>query len=156
MNKLVTLYNKYQEIILYLFFGGLTTIVCWGTYSLFAILFKKYDYEVDLIVVKMSLVVIVANALSWLFAFLFAFVTNKMWVFKSKSLSKDVLIPEFVKFFSSRFVTGFFEIIAVPLLVSMGVDQKIFNIDGMLAKIIVSVVVVVLNYVLSKLFVFKK
>jgi putative flippase GtrA len=102
------------------------------------------------------MVVLLSNILSWVCAFLFAFITNKLWVFGSKSWKPAVCLPELGKFFSARALTGVLEIIAVPLLVSLGLNQTVLGVEGMVAKVIVSVVVVVLNYIFSKLFVFKK
>lgn len=155
MEKITALIKKYQEIISYLFWGGMTTIVSWGSYSLFAVLFKNQISMIELFGMEMSIVVLVSNILSWVCAFLFAFVTNKLWVFKSKSWKAEVCLPEFGKFFSARALTGVMEIVLVPLMVSLGLDQTIFGIEGMVAKVIVSVAVVILNYVFSKLFIFK-
>ena len=143
-NKLCKLYHTYQEAIDYLFWGGMTTVVSWGSYSLFVLLLQGLDS-----------VVFWANVLSWVCAVLFAFITNKLWVFQSKSWAADILFPELTKFLSSRVATGVFELIAVPSLVSIGLNQTILGIDGMVSKVLVSVVVVILNYILSKLFVFK-
>ena len=140
IQKACKLYHTYKEAIDYLFWGGMTTVVSWGTYSLFVLLGASIFW---------------GNALSWVCAVLFAFVTNKLWVFQSKSWEGSVLFPELVKFLSSRVATGFFEMIAVPALVAIGLNQTIFGIDGMVSKVLVSVVVVILNYILSKLFVFK-
>jgi putative flippase GtrA len=148
--------RKYRELISYLFWGVMTTIMSWGSYSIFAILFKNQVHQFSLFGIQMSVVVLLSNILSWICAFLFAFVTNKMWVFESKSWKPEVCLPEFGKFFSARALTGALEIIAVPLLVAAGLNQTIFGVEGMAAKVIVSVVVVVLNYIFSKLFIFKK
>lgn len=144
INKLCKLYHAYQEAIDYLFWGGMTTVVSWGSYSLFVLLLQGLDS-----------VVFWANVLSWVCAVLFAFITNKLWVFQSKSWAADILFPELTKFLSSRIATGVFEMIAVPALVAIGLNQTIFGIDGMVSKVLVSVAVVILNYILSKLFVFK-
>ena len=135
------IYHAYKEAIDYLFWGGMTTVVSWGTYSLFVLLGASIFW---------------GNALSWVCAVAFAFVTNKLWVFRSKSWEGSVLFPELSKFLSSRVATGIFEMIAVPALVLIGLNQTIFGIDGMVSKVLVSVAVVILNYILSKLFVFKK
>jgi putative flippase GtrA len=156
MERILELLKKYRELISYLFWGVMTTIISWGSYSIFALLFKRQIHEVSLFGVQMSVVVLVSNILSWVCAFLFAFVTNKLWVFESKSWKPAVCIPEFGKFFSARALTGVLEIIAVPLLVTLGLNQTIFGVEGMVAKVIVSVAVVVLNYIFSKLFIFKK
>jgi putative flippase GtrA len=156
MKVIIELMKKYEEMISYLFWGVMTTIISWGTYSIFATIFKNQISVINLFGVQMSVVVLISNVLSWIFAFLFAFVSNKLWVFRSKSWKLDVCVPEFAKFFSARAVTGVLEIVSVPLLVSVGLNQEIFGVEGMVAKILVSVAVVVLNYVFSKLFIFKK
>ena len=142
--KIKNLFIKYKEIISYLFWGGMTTLVSWGSYSLFVYLLPESGYRVAL-----------ANTLSWIAAVLFAFVTNKMWVFGSKSWEPSLVVRELWKFVASRLVTGVIENVGVPLLVKIGLNQKLFGIDGLPAKIIISVVVVILNYIFSKLLVFK-
>lgn len=155
MRGIITFIKKYQEIIAYLFWGGMTTVVSWGSYSIFALLFREQESVINILGFKMSIVVLLSNVLSWICAFLFAFVTNKLWVFQSKSWKAEVFFPEFGKFFSARAFTGILEILAVPLLVSFGMSQTIFGIEGMAAKVLVSILVVLLNYVFSKLFIFK-
>ena len=141
MKKLMTLIKEKWELISYLFWGGCTTLVNWISYSICV----KY----------LGTPILAANAISWILAVIFAFVTNKWFVFHSKSWEPDVFLKELGLFFSARIVTGVFEIVAVPLLVRLGLDQAIFGVDGAVAKILVSVVVVILNYVFSKLFIFK-
>jgi len=145
VNKIIDLVRKHWEIISYLFWGGMTTLVSWGSYSIFVSILGDKEWNVA-----------VANVLSWICAVVFAYVTNKLWVFNSKSWNVKVILPELIKFLSARVVTGIFEIVSVPLLVELGLDQTILGIDGMVAKVLVSVVVVLLNYVFSKLFIFKK
>lgn len=156
MKQLIELLKKYREIISYLFWGVMTTIVSWGSYSLFAILFKSQTGSLNLFHMQMSVVVFIANILSWICAFSFAFITNKIWVFQSRSWAASVWVPEFGKFFSARVLTGMLEIAGVPLLAAAGLNQAILGIEGMAAKILVSVAVVILNYIFSKLFIFKK
>ncbi len=148
MKKLKGLFLKYKEIIMYLIFGVLTTLVSWGSYALFEIIFGT-------IIANSIVLSSVANVLSWICAVLFAFITNKLWVFESKSFKSDVIFKEMATFVGSRLATGVLEWVGVPLLMLIGLNQSIFGIEGMVAKVVVSVVVVILNYVLSKLFVFK-
>lgn len=138
---MMELYKKYREMISYAFWGAATTGVSWISYTLFA------GY------IDMSIAV--ANVLSWICAILFAFVVNKMWVFQSKKWCASVLVREFCLFISARLATGVIEIVMVPLLVNVGLNQSIFGVKGALSKILVSVVVILLNYVFSKFFVFK-
>ncbi|MDO4475323.1 MAG: GtrA family protein [Lachnospiraceae bacterium] len=135
-------YRKYQEAIDYLFWGVCTTVVSWGTYALF--------------VKAAGLSVGVGNVISWVCAASFAYVTNKLFVFKSRSWDMKLVLREVSSFMGSRVVTGVGEIVSVPLLVSIGLNQAIFGVKGFLAKVLVSVLVVIANYVLSKLFVFRQ
>ena len=157
------LFHKYKEIITYVFFGVLSTIVSWGSYIIFIKLFNSADLA------SKDARVFTANCLSWLCAVIFAFVTNKLWVFESKSWKPDIFLKELTSFFSSRIVTGIVEIIGVPVLSKLGTDDVCFAVlkrtplksvdflfsDGFYSKILISVVVIILNYIFSKLFVFK-
>lgn len=144
-----------REILTYILFGILTTIVGWGSYALFVNIFKMNVFW--------------ANALSWLLAIVFAFVVNKKWVFHSEERSFKGIVKELVTFFSTRLATGVLEITLVPLLEKLKFDQPFYSIlsaigfrqnilftSGLYSKIFVSVVVVILNYIFLKLFVFRK
>ncbi len=151
MAKIKELWNKYKEIIMYLIFGVLTTVVSWVTYAGFTMIIP--DFSIGSLT-KMNIVI--ANVLSWICAVLFAFVTNKLWVFESKSWKFSLVMKELWLFIVARLLTGVIEWVGVPLLVQLGLNQTIFGIEGMLSKILVSVIVVILNYVFSKLIVFRK
>lgn len=133
---------------MYLIFGVLTTVVSWGSYALFEILLGTF-------ITNTIVLSAVANVLSWIVAVLFAYITNKLWVFESKSFKGNVIFKELATFVGSRLATGVLEWVGVPLLMVIGLNQSILGIEGMVAKIVISVVVVILNYILSKLFVFK-
>ncbi len=140
INKIKKLYKKYEEIISYLFFGVLTTVVSFGTYIFFAnILFpQKTDLDIQ-----------IANILSWICAVAFAYITNRIWVFKSKTKGK-MQIKEIFNFVSARIAS---------LLVDMAmmyIMYSLMHINDTIAKIIVQFVVVAMNYILSKLIIFKK
>lgn len=130
------------EIIRYLVMGGLTTVVSWGTYALFAR--------------NLGMGITISNILSWICAVIFAYLTNKVWVFHSYSWKIGFVLREVALFFSARLATGVIEMAGVPLLVKAGLNQKLFGVKGMLAKVAVSVLVVILNYVFSKLIIFRK
>lgn len=143
------MFIKHKEIIMYLVFGVLTTVVSWGSYAVFESAFKKAIVDVNVLVA-------VANVLSWVTAVLFAYITNKLFVFESKSFKPTTLFKEIGLFVGSRLISGAVEWVGVPLLVWIGLNQTIFGVEGMVAKVLVSVIVVILNYILSKLIVFKK
>lgn len=132
-NKLFDLYKKYKEIINYLIFGGLTTLISIITYALFAKVFH-IDY-------------LISNVLSWIIAVLFAYITNKIFVFESKSKKN---IKEITSFFFFRVVSLIMEMVILYIFVDM------LHIDDLVTKIIAQIIVIVSNYVFSKLFIFKK
>ena len=142
MCKIKELFNKYKDIIIYLFFGGVTTGVNWVTYTICVSL--------------LNISINISNVIAWVMAVAVAFITNKLFVFNSKSFNFKILIKEISLFLSSRIFSGVIEILGVPFLIAIGLNQSIFGIDGMFAKIMISVIVVILNYVLSKLIVFRK
>ena len=156
------LWIKYKEIITYIIFGVLTTIVAWGSYTVFVHLFKGLIPNEDIRIA-------VSNVLSWIAGVAFAYVTNKLWVFESKSWAPKLVLKEVISFVASRGITGVIEIVFVPLLAKTGFDNIFYNIveklgltmkilftEGIYSKISLSIIVVILNYVFSKLFVFKK
>lgn len=148
MNKIFKLIKKYRELITYVIFGVLTTLVNWAVYTLLV----KFIFASAGDFVRLT----VSNAIAWVAGVLFAFITNKLWVFESKSFEAKILIKELVAFVSARAITGVLEIFAPQLLFKIGLNQAVFGIDGAVAKLIVSVAVVILNYVFSKLIVFRK
>ncbi len=140
MEKIKSLYKKYKEIINYLIIGVLTTVVSLVTFYIVRILFLTNDTQLD---------IQISNIISWFFAVLFAFITNKKYVFESKKKGKENL-AEMIKFYLSRIST---------LLIDMGVMWLLtapLNINDKISKILVQFIIVILNYVLSKIFVFKK
>ncbi len=130
------LWEKYGDIFLYLFFGGLTTVVSLSVYWACGHL--------------LGFNATVSNVISWIGAVAFAFVTNKPFVFKSHDWSWKVLGPELSKFLGCRIGSGVLE----TAVIFVTVDVLLWN--DMLMKIIMQVVVVILNYVGSKLLVFRK
>ncbi|MBQ7247775.1 MAG: GtrA family protein [Lachnospiraceae bacterium] len=134
--------NSHKEVIFYLFWGVVTTIINWITYSVCVSFFRTS--------------ISTANIIAWVLAILVAYVSNKIWVFKNRSWAPATVVREFGVFLSARVFTGIIEVVGVPALVHFGLDQEIMGIKGAVSKVIVSVVVVILNYVFSKLFVFKK
>ena len=147
MQRIKGLFIKYKEIISYVFFGGLTTVVSFASYAIFTKIIRTQNEIAG---------VAVANVLSWVCAVIFAFVTNKLWVFESKESGIKTVLSELCKFTASRLFTGVIEWFGVPFLVYIGLNQTILGIEGMLSKVTVSVIVVILNYIFSKLFVFTK
>ena len=136
IEKLLNLYkgldSKTKEILNYLVVGFLTTVVSILSYNLFRLFIENYT---------------VCTILSWIVSVLFAYVTNRKYVFKSNE--KNIL-KEFVSFTTARILSLIFEIIAMYVFV------EFIMLDDRISKIIVQFVIVILNYIFSKLFVFKK
>ncbi len=143
MKKIQELLKEYKEIIMYLIFGVGTTAVNWIIYTMIVVLGKERSLTV-------------ANVIAWIGAVAFAYITNKLWVFESKSWNPKVVWKELGMFLGARIFSGVFEIGLFPVLVWLGMNQSIFGIEGMLAKIVIGVAVIILNYIFSKLLVFKK
>ena len=136
MQKIKALLAKYWEVITYLIFGDLTTVV---------------NYLVYLPVYNLlGLSAALSNAIAWVVAVAFAYVTNKPFVFKSHDWSSKTVIPELTKFVGCRVASG----AAETLVLLVAVD--ILHWNGNLWKLLTSVLVVILNYIGSKLVVFKK
>lgn len=137
--SLMELYRKYEEIILYLIFGVLTTIVNWCTYAL---------------LVSCGLEINLSNIISWIVGVSFAFVVNKWFVFKSRILVPIVVLRELGSFFAARIVTGVIAIVLFPIVYALGMDQTMFGVDGFVAKIFTTVIEIILNWLFSKFLIF--
>lgn len=132
------LYNKYQEIIKYLIFGVLTTIISLLTYYLlvFTILNPNKPLQLQ-----------IANIISWITCVTFAYVTNRKYVFNSKN--KNIL-KEITKFYSSRITTLLIDMLIMFIFVTT------LHFNDKIIKLIVQVIITILNYILSKILVFTK
>lgn len=130
------MYKKYKQQINYLIFGGLTTLINIVTYIFF------YDI--------LAFSNLFSNIMAWIFSVLFAYVTNKLWVFESKTNGFSALLKELSSFVGCRLATGVLDIV----IMYVGVD--ILLLSGTLMKLFSNVIVIILNYVLSKILIFSK
>lgn len=138
MNKIIELYKKHKEIINYILVGGMTTVVSMAIFygSTWTFLDGNDAFQLQ-----------VANVISWIGAVVFAYVTNRIFVFESKN---PKILKEMATFVSSRVLT---------LLLDMGtmwLFSTALNINYIISKIFAMVLVTVGNYVISKVLVFKK
>ncbi len=136
MESIKKLVVKYREILSYLFFGGLTTVVNYVVYL------PCYNW--------LGLSASVSNVIAWVVAVAFAYLTNKPFVFRSHDWSWKCVGPELTKFVGCRVGSGLLETAVLFLTVDL------LCWDGNIMKLILSVAVVILNYVGSKLLAFKK
>lgn len=133
--KCMALAKAHRETLLYLIFGGLTTVVSFAVYFLFR---------------QLNVDEMISNGLSWFFAVLFAFVTNKLFVFGSKSIAPKLVAKELAAFYSARLLTG-----AVDMLL-FWVGFTLMGINDYIVKLFCQIVVIISNYFFSKLLVFRK
>ncbi len=136
VKKLLDLVKAQKEVVTYLIFGVLTTLVNYAVYL------PLYNW--------LHLSATISNALAWVVAVAFAYLTNKPFVFESHDWSIKTVLPELTKFVGCRVGSG----LAETAILFVTVDFLQWN--GNLWKLLTSVLVVILNYVASKLLVFKK
>ena len=137
MKKIIELYKKYKEIVNYLIFGGLSTLVNFVSYYIFA-----RTLNID---------EVISSGLSWFCAVLFAYVTNKLFVFETKKTNKKEVIKEMLSFFLARVISG-----ALCDVGTFALMVKVLGINDIIAKLVTQVMVIIVNYLFSKLIVFKK
>ena len=136
IEKLRSLIEKYWDVLSYLFFGVLTTVVNYLIYL------PVYNF--------CGLSAALSNMIAWVGAVIFAFLTNKPFVFRSHDWSAKTVVPELTKFVSCRIASGVLETVILFLAVDC------MNWNGNIWKLVTQVLVIIINYVGSKLLVFKK
>lgn len=138
VKKLLSLAEKHRAIILYLIFGVLTTVINWVVYVASMRVFTGAYANV------------ISSLIAWIVAVLFAYVTNRRLVFESRARGFAPVMRECAAFFASRVLTGVLD------LSIMYVFADVLRFDGKIVKLVSNIIVVVLNYILSKIVVFKK
>ncbi len=138
MKKLFDLYHKHEEIINYLIVGVLTTVVSLASYFICTMTFLDPTKKLELQI---------ANVISWVLAVTFAYFTNRIFVFKSKEKN---MLKEASSFVGSRILSLLMDMFTMFIIVS------VLHLNDKIGKLVSQVIVTVANYILSKLFVFKK
>lgn len=136
MEYIKGLYIKYKEIANYLIFGVLSTIVNFVTYYITARMIGIDE--------------VISSGISWFCSVLFAYITNKIFVFESKTHGVMEFIREMISFFLARIVSG-----ALCDVGTFALMVKVLNINDIIAKIVTQVMVVIVNYIFSKLIIFR-
>ena len=136
INMMKKVFVKYQDIILYIFFGICTTLVNIIIYWLCAHVFRFK--------------VLPSAVFAWLFAVLFAYFSNRKWVFHSEVTTKEEILKEAVSFYVCRLTTGFIDWALMYLFVD------VMHLNDMVIKTLANVIVIILNFVASKLIIFRK
>ena len=134
LRRFGSFYKKYKSVLLYLFFGGLTTLISIGSFVL----------------LELFMDALLANVFSWVAAVSFAYVTNRVWVFSSTAVGGKAVLKEIVSFFGGRLMTLGFEELVLWLLIDFA------HWDSLAVKILAQVGVLILNFLISKWMVFKK
>ncbi len=136
VSKIKQLLTKYQAIVLYGVFGVLTTLVNIASYWLMAH--------------PLGMGTMVSTVLAWVFSVLFAYVTNRRWVFHSRATGAEAIVKEIVSFFACRVATGVID------WACMFVFVELLHFNDVIIKVLANIVVIILNYVGSRLFVFRQ
>ena len=134
LNIFEPFYKKNKEVLLYLLFGGLTFVVSIASYVFFDVILAMNE--------------LVANVLSWIFAVSFAFVTNKIWVFGAPSRTVKEFLKQVISFFGGRVATLVIEELILLVFVIL------LAFPSVPVKVVAQVIVIILNYVISKFFIF--
>lgn len=135
MGFVLKIFNKYKDVILYLFFGVLTTII---NILIYALSTKVFGIEY-----------LASNIISWIISVAFAFFTNKIFVFKSKTNTKILMLKELMSFYYYRLLSLIIEMVLLYICVDL------LKINDLAMKILTNIIVIVLNYFFSKFLVFK-
>lgn len=129
-------YITHKELLLYIFFGGITTIISVFTFTIVYEVFGINEH--------------VANVVAWVLAVLFAFVTNRTWVFKDKEGNDCSVFGQAIRFYAGRIAT----LVVEELIIFVFISKLNFN--AFSVKVATQVIVLVLNYLVSKFLVFRK
>ncbi len=127
--------NK-KDIVLYIFFGGLTTVV-----SLVCFAIPVYVFHIN---------ELIANTISWIFAVAFAFFTNRIWVFNAPTKTTGQFIYQLISFYAGRLLSYGMEMLIIFIFITK------LGYNKMLIKILAQIIVLIANYIISKLLVFRK
>lgn len=138
MKKILELYRKYEELINYVIVGGLTTVVSLGSYYLCVLTVFNPDN---------AILLQSANIISWVLSVTFAFWANRKYVFKSKNPN---VLEEASKFYGARVLT-----LLIDMLV-MFISVTVLHLNDKIMKIVSNVIILILNYIISKFIVFIK
>ncbi|MBA1433742.1 GtrA family protein [Bombilactobacillus bombi] len=137
MEKLITLIKKYWALISYLIFGGLTTLIN------LIVFYELYTWN-HIMGYQM------ATFVAWLLSVLFAYITNKQFVFNSHQSSKKAVLKELEAFFFFRILSLLIDFVVLQIGIGM------LHANSLIVKLIDNIIVVIANYVFSKVFIFKR
>lgn len=143
LNRFESIYKKNKEMLLYLFFGVLTTVVSFITAGASKVIMEALGIGKDFVSTG-------STVFSWICAVTFAYITNRIWVFESSATGAKLIFSEAASFYGGRIFT-----LIVEMLI-MWIGYSFLNFNYWITKIIANIIVLILNYIISKLVVFKK
>lgn len=135
LKRIWKFYKEYEEIINYIITGAFGTVVNIGTFTLF----RSFNFDIT-----------ISNVFAWIITIIFIYISSKFFVFKTANKTKRESTKEFITFVLARFATLGIEILLLNLTI------EVMHMDEFIAKTIAQVIVIILNYILSKLLVFTK
>ncbi len=139
IRKFKPFYDKRKDLVLYAFFGILTTVVSFCSFWAFEVILKNVHWHVY-----------ISNTISWICAVEFAFFTNRRWVFNSPTNTFYSFIRQMALFYTGRFVSFLIEMFLMWAFVTM------LGVNSLVVKIFATIIVLIINYIVSKLVVFRK
>ena len=136
LRMLFPFYKRHEQVLLYLFFGAVTTVISIGVFSLLNIALGVNEH--------------IANLTSWVLAVLVAFLTNRTMVFETETNSAGAFLAQMITFYAGRVATLLVEELIIFVFITT------LKFDSFTVKLVAQIIIIILNYVISKLFVFKK
>lgn len=136
LRMLFPFYKRHKQVLLYLFFGAVTTVISIGVFSLLNIALGVNEH--------------IANLTSWVLAVLVAFLTNRTMVFETETNSAGAFLAQMITFYAGRVATLLVEELIIFVFITT------LKFDSFTVKLVAQIIIIILNYVISKLFVFKK
>jgi len=163
MDKIKELYRKYREIIMYIIFGVLTTVISLATYFVI-LLVARNIFGLSENDSSYNIARAIAQIMQWITGVTFAFFTNKKWVFCNEDKDRNSMIKQMSTFAASRLLTFGLDtlIVFLTIFILTKTDYSDFKFIGtnvtkdVIAKTLSSIFVIISNYILSKLIVFRK
>lgn len=129
-------WKKKKDIVLYLFFGGLTTVVSLASFGI-----AFYTFSIN---------EMISNTISWILAVAFAFFTNRVWVFHSPTKTVKAFLYQLITFYGGRLLSFGMEMLIIFIFITK------LGYNAMLIKIIAQIIILIANYIISKTIVFRK
>lgn len=151
LHRATAIYKKHREVILYVFFGGMTTLVNIAVYTALAGFPENFPFFSGYRpLLSGEYANVAATVIAWVVSVMFAYVTNKIWVFESRTTGFAALFTELCSFVAARLFSGLLDVGIMYVAVDL------MELNNLMVKTASNVLVIILNYIFSKIFIFKK